>query len=267
MAWNPLGTFVPDGNWTRIDQPLQSRLIRVQYLGDAAWLEKYNPRLYFRLWIDGQGHTANWATLWPKDGEQEIFTLNSPPFSDQYLEFRKQKGFSSLSANYQIEIDESLEFELISSSSSDNSDNSGNNGLTATYFQNINFTSPVVTRLDSEINFDFANSAPAAGLPNDNYSIRWEGVISVPVSGNYKFYFPRSTPCNMYLNGGQVWTKSSENATGEEEITYYMNAGTMTFRLDAWDDTNSQGLFVLRWLVPNDSTPVVIPSSAFTPLP
>lgn len=106
MGWLPLGTFVPDGNWTRIDQPLQSRLIRVQYWGDAAWLEKYNPRLYFRLWIDGQGHTANWATLWPKDGQTELFEMMGPPFDYNYLEFRKQQSFNSLQASYQIFLEQ-----------------------------------------------------------------------------------------------------------------------------------------------------------------
>ena len=51
-------------------------------------------------------------------------------------------------------------------------------GITGTYYDNIDFTGPNLTRLDPNVNFDF--DACCAGSPDptigaDTYSARWLG--------------------------------------------------------------------------------------------
>jgi len=54
-------------------------------------------------------------------------------------------------------------------------------GMKGEYFNNMNLSGkPVVTRIDSMVNFNFGTSSPAPGIPEDHFSIRWKGKITPP---------------------------------------------------------------------------------------
>jgi beta-glucosidase len=54
-------------------------------------------------------------------------------------------------------------------------------GMRGEYFDNMNLQGkPVLTRIDSMVNFNFGTGAPAPGLPEDHFSIRWKGMIIPP---------------------------------------------------------------------------------------
>jgi len=49
------------------------------------------------------------------------------------------------------------------------------------YFDNMKLSGkPVVTRIDSMVNFNFGTGSPAPGVPEDHFSIRWKGKIIPP---------------------------------------------------------------------------------------
>jgi len=61
-------------------------------------------------------------------------------------------------------------------------------GLQGEYFDNATFSgSPKLVRVDDHIDFDWRDSAPAAGLPEKGYSVRWTGTLIPTVSGTTKF--------------------------------------------------------------------------------
>ena len=49
-------------------------------------------------------------------------------------------------------------------------------GLQWAYFRGTFFEHPVLTRLDSTINFDWLTGRPAPGMPHSYYSVRWTGT-------------------------------------------------------------------------------------------
>ena len=54
-------------------------------------------------------------------------------------------------------------------------------GMTGEYFDNMNLSGkPVLTRIDSIVNFNFGTKSPAPGIPEDHFSIRWKGKIIPP---------------------------------------------------------------------------------------
>jgi beta-glucosidase len=54
-------------------------------------------------------------------------------------------------------------------------------GMRGEYFDNMNLTGkPVLTRVDSVVNFNFGTGSPAPGIPVDHFSIRWTGKIIPP---------------------------------------------------------------------------------------
>jgi len=60
-------------------------------------------------------------------------------------------------------------------------------GLAATYWDNIDFTGPSVTRLDPRIDFDWGQAAPAPGIGAETFSARWTGEVEPPASGTWTF--------------------------------------------------------------------------------
>ena len=54
-------------------------------------------------------------------------------------------------------------------------------GMKGEYFDNMKLSGkPVLTRIDSMVNYNFGTGAPAPGLPEDHFSIRWTGKIKPP---------------------------------------------------------------------------------------
>jgi beta-glucosidase len=86
-------------------------------------------------------------------------------------------------------------------------------GLKAEYFDNIDFTgSPVFSRVDQQVDFDWNAAAPAPSLKASAFGVRWTGTITAPKPGDYEFSFSLAHcyPCgdaekvNVYLDGKQI---------------------------------------------------------------
>ena len=64
----------------------------------------------------------------------------------------------------------------------------GARGLKAEYFDNKDLQgTPVATRTEEQLNFDWFTDAPAPGINTDNWSARWTGYFVPPASGAYRF--------------------------------------------------------------------------------
>lgn len=65
---------------------------------------------------------------------------------------------------------------------------SSEQGLKAEYFASDELTgSPVVTRVDPAIDFDWDSAAPVPGLDQSRFAVRWTGTIAPPAAGDYRF--------------------------------------------------------------------------------
>ena len=62
------------------------------------------------------------------------------------------------------------------------------NGLAADYYSDANLTNLAATRIDPQINFNWAAAAPVAALPADGFSVRWNGKVQAQYSETYTFY-------------------------------------------------------------------------------
>src|SRR5690606_2509340 len=62
-------------------------------------------------------------------------------------------------------------------------------GLLGTYFDNRQLIDPPAgTRVDGPIDFDWGGGAPGvAGIGADQFSVRWEGTLSVETARTYRF--------------------------------------------------------------------------------
>lgn len=96
-------------------------------------------------------------------------------------------------------------------------------GLTAEYFDSRNYRGDKrkIQRVDEVVDFDFAEGSPGDGIGKDEFSIRWQGSVIAPETGDYEFIVSTD-------NGARLWVNDRENAL-----------------IDAWvrsgDDTEFRG--------------------------
>ncbi len=116
----------------------------------------------------------------------------------------------------------------------------GTTGLRGEYFANQDLSGvPSLTRIDREVDFDWGDGAPAAGIPEDHFSVRWTGSIVPPESGEYDLSIRSDDGSRLYVNGGLFIDNWGDHAEltkskrihlekGKEisvKLEYYENAG------------------------------------------
>lgn len=74
------------------------------------------------------------------------------------------------------------------------------NGLRGTYFDNHDFTGQTFQRIDPVIDFNWGTGAPAAYMGIHTFSVRWEGSVEAPVSGNFTFYTTTDDGVRLYVD-------------------------------------------------------------------
>src|SRR5207237_6509459 len=61
-------------------------------------------------------------------------------------------------------------------------------GVTGEYFGNASLEgNPIVTRVDRNIDFDWKGGAPASGVPEGEFSVRWSSEFVPPSTSDYRF--------------------------------------------------------------------------------
>jgi glucose/arabinose dehydrogenase len=113
-------------------------------------------------------------------------------------------------------------------------------GLTAQYFDNIDFTNLKVTRTDPTVSFDFGSGSPDPLIGPDTFSVRWTGTITPAFSQAYTIYTTSDDGIRVTLNGAVVINNFTDHAPTENsgttavltagqpypiQIDYYENGG------------------------------------------
>jgi beta-glucosidase len=63
-------------------------------------------------------------------------------------------------------------------------------GLKAEFFTNAEFTgTPVASRIDAKVNFDWNRVSPMRGVPAEKFAVRWTGELIPPAPGDYTLSF------------------------------------------------------------------------------
>jgi hypothetical protein len=78
------------------------------------------------------------------------------------------------------------------------------NGLLGEYFDNIDFSDPVLSRTDATVNFNWGAGSPDPNIEVDSFSVRWTGQILAPTTGTYQFFTTTDDGVRLFINGQQV---------------------------------------------------------------
>lgn len=141
---------------------------------------------------------------------------------------------------------------------------SATQGLTATYFDNGDFTSPVATRVDSTVNFDWGLGAPAGVNGTDNFSVRWTGQVLAPKTGTYTFKAETDEGARLWIDNLLVVDNWDNPRDTYDNGLIYLEAGKKYDIKYEYADKTGDASAQLRWSAAGLSEQV-IPTSQLTP--
>ncbi len=134
-------------------------------------------------------------------------------------------------------------------------------GLTGEYFSSNDLSSsPVLTRVDRNINFNWDKVVPVEGLQRNNYSVRWTGTLTPPAPGDYKLG-ARVNYCyacenyegfRLYLDGKLILEsagKTGERGAVLDTAVHFDDTKPHPIRLEYLHGTGSAGID-LTWQAP-----------------
>jgi hypothetical protein len=148
-------------------------------------------------------------------------------------------------------------------------------GLVGTYFPQMNFAGTPVQRIDGSIDFDWVNAAPGvAGIGADNFSVRWDGYVTPPATGNYTFRTRSDDGVRLYVDtdgNGQFeagnlvinnWTDHA--ATNNDSAVYALTSGQRYLVRMEYYENGGQAVAQLLWSGPGTGGFQFIPRAALS---
>jgi hypothetical protein len=106
-------------------------------------------------------------------------------------------------------------------------------GLRGEYYDNVvNFSAlggntPILTRIDPVVNFDWGGGSPAPTIGADTFSVRWTGQVQPRLSGSYAFYTYSDDGVRLWINGQLLVDNWTDHGPTENANTINLNAGQL----------------------------------------
>ena len=110
-------------------------------------------------------------------------------------------------------------------------------GMKGEYFDNMNLSGkPILTRIDSMINFNFGTGSPAPGLPEDHFSIRWKGKI-IPTDTIHHLGISTDDGGRLFVDGKLLINDWTDHAEQPSSVAVNLIPGKeYEVELDQYDD-------------------------------
>ncbi|MGL4232148.1 MAG: PA14 domain-containing protein [Casimicrobium sp.] len=137
-------------------------------------------------------------------------------------------------------------------------------GLTACYFNNVNFTAPVLSRIDPQIDFNWSNQSPATNIGNDTFSVRWDGTIAPRHTEQYTFSTLSDDGVRLWVNDQLLIDQWNDHAATLHEGKITLEAGKRyAIRMEYYEN-GGLAQIQLRWKSASQSEEVIPTSQLFS---
>jgi hypothetical protein len=139
-------------------------------------------------------------------------------------------------------------------------------GLLGQYFLNKTLSgSPVLTRIDPTLNFDWNQQSPSPLIPREGYSVLWTGRVQAKYSETYSFCLSSDDGARMVINGQVLVSNWTDHSVTENCGSIQMQAN-MRYQIKVQFYQNTGGATLkLTWSSPSQ-TKVTVPSSSLSQL-
>jgi hypothetical protein len=142
----------------------------------------------------------------------------------------------------------------------------GSAGLLGQYYLGLALNgAPVVTRVDPGVSFDWGGGSPAAGIPNDNFSVRWSGRVVPSSTDTYMFYTTSDDGVRLWVNGQLLISNWTAHApTVDTSPALALTAGQPYELVMEYFEATGGAAIQLEWSAP--AVPrAVVPASNMQP--
>ena len=136
-------------------------------------------------------------------------------------------------------------------------------GLDATFYNNTALTgAPVLSRIDPQVNFNWAGASPGTGVNATNWSARWRALVSIPTAGAWTFYCSSDDGCRVWVDGVIIVDDWKTQAQTEVSGSLTLGAGLHEI-ITEYYQASSVSAAILSWAGPGVAKQVVPASSVF----
>ena len=126
------------------------------------------------------------------------------------------------------------------------------------------FTGSTVTRIDDTVDFTWGTGSPVSGIPSDNFSVLWSGlVLTTATAGSYTF----STTSD---DGSELWVNYQPMSSTWYDHTIALNGSTHTYAASTYYpivarffDHASISSMKVGWIVPSASHTAIPAANLF----
>lgn len=130
-------------------------------------------------------------------------------------------------------------------------------GLVANYFSDQELQNLALTRVDSAVDFDWADMSPGAAVPADNFSARWVGKVQAQFDETYTFYTQSDEGVALWVNNQQIIDNFSDHTFGEDAGTITLKAGEFyDIRVEYYDNQFDAAMKLL-WSSPSTAKSII----------
>ena len=119
-------------------------------------------------------------------------------------------------------------------------------------------------RTDETIDFNWGGNEPGPGVPADNFAVKWQGVIEIPVSEAFTFYTVSDDGVKLWINDELVidnWTNHGDTEDASAPIA--LEAGALV-PFEMWLYEDGGGAVGQLYWESASTAKAVIPSSALS---
>jgi hypothetical protein len=134
-------------------------------------------------------------------------------------------------------------------------------GLLGDYYQDPGdgtfFNTLVFSRTDATVNFNFGTGSPGTGVGIDDFSIRWTGQVTAPVTGEYIFTTESDDGARLWVSGQQIVDSFvDQGPTKHSGKIFLIAGGVYDIRMDYYE--NGGGAVArLFWTRPGQSEEII----------
>ncbi len=107
------------------------------------------------------------------------------------------------------------------------------------YFNNKDLAgSPIVTRQDGAISYDWSLGSPHAKIPRDNFSVRWTRSVYLK-AGLYKFRIQHDDGMRVFVDDKIIYDSWFDQSVTYQTRQFSIKEGYRTFRVEYYDHVGS----------------------------
>lgn len=207
-----------------------------------------------RLWLNGRLLVDDWTDHAPTTASIDV-TLTAGVLNDLRIDYYQNGGgavarleWSGPGRTRQVVPATALLATLHDLNGS---------GLTATYYDNADFTGTSTVRTDEKVDFSWlAGVSPAANIAGSTYSVRWTGLLQPQWSGEYTFSLTSDDGVRLWIGDELLIDNWTHHASTKNTASITLHGGVRyPIRLDYF---NGSGPGVARLLWARDAQPAEV---------